>query len=296
MREDNFLINHYKNNNGIKERMEINKKILIKLDILLILGLLFFLMLNFSSVSNFKGEVEVIATIKPFKIIMIVSLILGTIGFVITIINAVRPDQLEEDLRKIPFKVKKALYSIIDWLSIIPTCIVIAIFCFSYLFIITPVSGDSMYPNIKDGEYVLVQYNKKIEREDVVIIEVNKYDSIYEGETNFYIKRIIGLPGDKVRWENNILYINDKPYNEDYFEKGWFGTSLTNPFDGMFKYVDEFGEIQTTDVIPEGYYFVLGDNRAISQDSRGIGLVKEKNVIGVATHHMNYIIPRGEIK
>ena len=116
-------------------------------------------------------------------------------------------NKIEEDLKKIPFKVKKTFYTIIDWLSIVPTCIVIAIFCFSYLFIITPVSGDSMYPNIKDGEYVLVQYNKKIEREDVVIIEVNKEDSVYEGETSFYIKRIIGLPGEKVRWENNILYI-----------------------------------------------------------------------------------------
>ena len=296
MREDNYLMNHYKNNNGIKERMEINKKILIKLNILLILGLLFFMMLNFSTVSNFKGEVEVIATIKPFKIMMITSLILGTIGFVLAVVNAIRPDKIEEDLKKIPFKVKKTFYTIIDWLSIVPTCIVIAIFCFSYLFIITPVSGDSMYPNIKDGEYVLVQYNKKIEREDVVIIEVNKEDSVYEGETSFYIKRIIGLPGEKVRWENNILYINDKPYDEDYFEKGWFGTSTTNPFDGMFKYVDESGVVQTTDVIPEGYYFVLGDNRAVSQDSRGIGLVKEENIIGVATHHMNYIIPRGEIK
>ena len=128
------------------------------------------------------------------------------------------------------------------------------------------------------------------------MFEVNKEDSIYEGETSFYIKRIIGLPGDKVRWENNILYINDEPYEEDYFEKGWFGTSTTNPFDGIFKYVDETGTIQTTDVIPDGYYFVLGDNRAVSQDSRGIGLVKEENIIGVATHHMNYIIPRGEIK
>ena len=296
MREDNYLINHYKKNNGIKERMEINKKILIKLNILLIMGLLFFLMLNFSSVSNFKGEVEVIATIKPFKIIMIISLILGTIGFVIAVINAVRPDQIEDDFRKIPFKFKKLFYNMIDWLSIVPTCIVIAIFCFSYLFIITPVSGDSMYPNVRDGEYVLVQYNRKIEREDVVIVEVNKYDSVYEGETNFYIKRIIGLPGEKIRWENNVLYINDKPYNEDYFEKGWFGTSPTNPFNGEFKYVDEKGEVQTTNVIPEGYYFVLGDNRATSQDSRGIGLVKKENIIGVATHHMNYIIPRGEIK
>ena len=69
MKEDNYLINYYKNNNGIKERMEIKHKLLVKLDILLILAVLFFLMLNFSTVSNFKGEVEVIATIKPFKIV-----------------------------------------------------------------------------------------------------------------------------------------------------------------------------------------------------------------------------------
>lgn len=296
MKEDNYLINYYKNNNGIKERMEIKHKLLVKLDILLILAVLFFLMLNFSTVSNFKGEVEVIATIKPFKIIMIVSFILGIIGLILTIYNLINPKQFDTLLKKVSFKIKKTFFTIIDWLSIIPTCIVVAIFCFSYLFIITPVSGDSMYPNIKDGEYVFVQYNKKINREDVVIIEVNDEDYIYEGEVNFYIKRIIGLPGEKIRWENNVLYINDIPYTEDYFEKGWFGTSNTNPFNGEFKYIDEEGNIKTTNVIPEGYYFVMGDNRAISKDSRGIGLVKEENIVGVATHHMDYIIPRGEIK
>lgn len=300
MKQDNYLIRYYKNNNEMRERVYLKKKMFYKTLILLICSILFYAMINFSSINKFQGEVEVISSLHAFRIIMLISFIIGILGVVFLIIYKCFPNT--DLFSNISFYKKRLIYTIVDWFSIIPICIVLAIFMFSYIFIITPVSGDSMMPNIKDGEHVLVRYNEKLERGKVVIVEVNEKDSIYSGETSYFIKRIIGMPGDSVKWENNKLYIYNESeglkgiYEEKYFEEGYFGNSYTNPFNGTFEYKDEFGIIKTTTVIPEGYYFVMGDNRPISNDSRDIGLIKEENIIGVATHHMNVFIPNGEIQ
>lgn len=227
---------------------------------------------------------------------MMISSIIGLIGIISLLVSLVSRNYFNHFFTKIPFKIKRSIFVLLDWFSILPICVVITFFCFSYLFIITPVSGDSMIPNISNGEHVFVSYNKEIQRGSVVILEVNQNDNFHIDETSHYIKRIIGLPGDKVKWINNKLYINDEEYNESYFPKDYFGTAATNNFDGLFRYIDENGNEQMTEIIPEGYYFVMGDNRPISKDSRSIGLIPKRNIIGVATYHMNFIIPRGKIK
>ncbi len=296
MKQDNYLIKYYENNNEIKNRIRIKRKIIIKTQILLLCALIYFIIINFSNFSKFKGEIEVLNSLAFFEVIMNISLSLGVLGVVLSIMFMIFPHLYEKIIDTFSFKVKKIIYTVLDWFSVVPICIVIAIFLFSYVFIITPVSGDSMRPNIQNAENVLVQYNKKLDYGKVVVIEVNEEDSIYEGETKYFIKRIIGMPGDKVKWVNNKLYINDELFNEPYFEDGYFDKQMpVNQFNGIFEYKDEDGKIIKTEVIPEGYYFVLGDNRPISNDSRDIGLIKEDNIIGVATHHMNGIIPNGEI-
>lgn len=136
-------------------------------------------------------------------------------------------------------------------------------------YIITPVvvSGDSMKPNLQDGELLLIQkiaYNSSaIKRADVVVIktkENNKEEEI--------IKRIIGLPGEHISYKNNKLYVNDKIVEEHY----------------KFRDTADFNleEICSCTTIPEGKYLVLGDNRPISKDSRQIGLVDEKDIVGKA--------------
>lgn len=297
MKQDNYLMNYYEKNNEIKKRINMKKKILLKTIILLICSLLYFIFLNLSNFSKFKGEINAINFLSFFEIIMNISLVFGVIGVTLIIGALISPNTFHKIDESLSYNIKKVIYTILDWFSIIPVCIVIAIFLFSYLFIITPVSGNSMYPNILDGERVLVEYNKKIDYGKVVVVEVNEEDSIYVGDTKYFIKRIIGMPGDSVKWVNNTLYINDKEYEESYFEKGYFDHMIfTNPFNGVFKYKDESGNIQTTLVIPEGYYFVMGDNRPISNDSRDIGLIKKDNIVGVATYHIKGIIPYQKIK
>lgn len=144
-----------------------------------------------------------------------------------------------------------------------PYIIIILVVVLVRSFIITPVivSGNSMKPNLNDGELLLVRkigYNEKtIKRFDIVVIKKDKEE---------IIKRVIGLPGEHISHKNNKLYVNDKLVTEDY-------THLdTKDFN--------LEEICTCSTIPEGKYLVLGDNRPISKDSRSIGLIDEKDIIG----------------
>lgn len=121
-------------------------------------------------------------------------------------------------------------------------------------FIATPVvvDGDSMLPTLKDNQLLLLKkYDHKYERYDIVVFD---YDDAR------LIKRVIGLPGERVRYEAGKLYINDREVEDAY-------SNITSDY-------ELFG------VIPEGYYFVLGDNRNNSSDSRLIGLIKADTIKG----------------
>lgn len=150
-----------------------------------------------------------------------------------------------------------------------PYIIIILVVVLVRSIIITPVivSGNSMKPNLNDGELLLVRkigYNEKtIKRFDIVVIKKDKEE---------IIKRVIGLPGEHISYKNNKLYVNDKLVTEDY-------THLdTKDFN--------LEEICTCSTIPEGKYLVLGDNRPISKDSRSIGLIDENDIIGKAVFRL----------
>lgn len=145
-------------------------------------------------------------------------------------------------------------------------------------FIVTPVivSGDSMKPNLHNGDLLLerkINYNStNIKRFDIVVIKEGKEE---------IIKRIIGLPGEQISYKNNKLYVNDKVLEENFdFRK-------TNDFN--------LEEICSCNSIPEGKYLVLGDNRPISKDSRMIGLIDEKDILGKAVYRIWPISKFGNI-
>lgn len=157
------------------------------------------------------------------------------------------------------------------FLDIIETIVVaLAIFVVVYLFLFQPhqVKGKSMEPNFDDGEYILtdkVSYRIGVpKRGDVIVFKAPKNEEVD------YIKRIIGLPGDTVNIQNGKVFINGTDINETYLPADFV------TFPGSF--LSE-GSSAT---VPDGEFFVLGDNRNHSSDSREWGFITRKEIIGKA--------------
>lgn len=141
----------------------------------------------------------------------------------------------------------------------LPYIIIIIVILLVRTFIATPVrvSGDSMYDSLKNGELLILYKKATIEKEDIVVVDKKVTGSRI-------IKRIIGMPGDKIKCEEGIIYINNEKYDDKY------ASNKTSDFEEIELKDDE--------------YFVLGDNRLVSYDSRYFGPVNEKYIIGEATY------------
>lgn len=162
--------------------------------------------------------------------------------------------------------IKKVIDFVMD---ILETVVFIgSLFIVVYLFIMQPnqVKGASMEPTFLSEDYILtskITYKfKALERGDVIVFKSPKNPDIE------YIKRIIGLPGDKVEVNDGQLFINDKLVAENYI------SAKTNLWDEGFL---KNGESIT---IPEEMIFVMGDNRPRSSDSREFGPVTTNSIIG----------------
>ena len=90
-----------------------------------------------------------------------------------------------------------------------------------------------------------------------------------------YIKRVIGLPGDTVEMKNDVLYINGKVTEEPYLDE-IKNELIFDKLTGDFTLTEITGEAR----VPEGYIFVMGDNRLYSKDSRFFGFVSEDAIMG----------------
>lgn len=149
--------------------------------------------------------------------------------------------------------------------EIIPYIIIVVVVVLIRTFIITPVNvdGDSMYPTLRNKEIlILKKYDKTIDRFDIVVFKNGKDD---------LIKRVIGLPGETLKYRDNKLYINDKQIKDVLL--------LTKTYDFSLSDLD-------LEVIPDDYYFVLGDNRINSLDSRNIGLISIKDIKGTVSFRL----------
>ena len=140
--------------------------------------------------------------------------------------------------------------------EIYPYIIIVVVVVLIRTFIVTPVlvKGQSMFPTLSGNELMILNKLAKIERYDIVVIDDKEEDHI--------IKRVYGMPGDRILCKDNTIYINNKAIEDKY------GYGETEDFDQIKLEEDE--------------YFVLGDNRIVSKDSRLIGPVKESDIKGTA--------------
>lgn len=181
-----------------------------------------------------------------------------------------------------------------SWLStIIWVVFIVGVVVLLRTFVFSPVviSGHSMDPTLQNGERVISFKLAKIKRFDIVTLQAP------DNPKEEYVKRIIGLPGDMVQMKNDHLYINGREYKEpfldDYEHKLKAGT-LANEYDAAYKDVAENAQTFTNNFslstlestggqvkVPKDHYFVMGDNRLISKDSRYFGFVKASAIDGV---------------
>lgn len=140
--------------------------------------------------------------------------------------------------------------------SLIPYVIIFIVVMLIRTFIVTPivVSGPSMKPTLNGGELMILRKTKEFDRYDVVVVDIGSEE---------IIKRIIAMPGESISCEKGIIYINGRKQDEKY------GSGITFDFDKVELDDDE--------------YFVMGDNRQDSKDSRHIGPVKKDSIKGTTS-------------
>ena len=144
-----------------------------------------------------------------------------------------------------------------------------SMFLVIYIFLFRPfqVNGLSMYPNFQDKEYVLTNLIalrfQDPTRGDVIVFKAPT------DQEKDYIKRILGIAGDTILLENGNVYINNQKLDESRYLKEEVKT-----YGGSF--LKDSKEI----TVPQGQYFVMGDNRPYSSDSREWGFLKRSEVIG----------------
>jgi signal peptidase I len=172
-------------------------------------------------------------------------------------------ESLEKEMSK--ESLRAGVWNALSWLRDLAFSVLIAIVSIVFIYQPVKVEGTSMMPSLTDQERIFI--NKftyrfglgSIERGDTVVFE-------FPGDiTKSYIKRVIGLPGDHVRIDHGQVYVNDHPLAEEYVEAD---------------YRDDVSMHET--LVKPDEFFVLGDHRNSSSDSRVWGTVPRKFIYGKA--------------
>lgn len=150
-------------------------------------------------------------------------------------------------------KENKVLKFIKEWAPYVLLLIIVLLFK-KYIYAPLYVHGESMMDTLHDGDIMILDiigyHSKGLERFDIVVVDDGK---------DYIIKRVIGLPGETISYKDNQLYVDEEIVEDIY------GSNRTEDFEVT---------------VPEGKYFVLGDNRGNSLDSRYFGAFDKKKILG----------------
>ena len=168
-------------------------------------------------------------------------------------------------------------FSIVNFILEFVQSIVLAlsVFVLLYLFVVQPneIKGNSMLPNFVNGELLLtdkLSYQLGDPQSgDVVVFKAPPSEPCSEDECE-YIKRVIGVPGDRVKVEGGKVYLNGRLMDQSFLSEGMTTEAGTFSSEGVEK------------VVPVGQYLCLGDNRSHSRDGREFGPIKKELIVGKA--------------
>lgn len=184
------------------------------------------------------------------------------------------------------------------FLAIIIVVVLSRIFVWS----LVVVDGHSMDPTLADRERMVIVKTSQVNRFDIVVAKETN-----NGQSKDIVKRVVGMPGDVIKFDHDQLTINNKIYQEPYLkdfqsqlksgqlEKTYGSYTLTSELSEQSRNffvslaqntkaftTDSTGNPVFTVTVPKGEYFLLGDNRVVSQDSRAVGMFKRADIIGEA--------------
>lgn len=272
-------------NNKTNENIELNsqnvfKKAIFRICIIVLSTLILIFLINFKpQVNNEITKIYYIISI----IGCIVSLGLFSLFF----------------LKKISSKIKEKIFSYLDIFYIfVFTC---ALFqsIFAFGFFKASVDGTSMMPTFTPSQTLIVRTsNRNLDNFDVVVAA---YDDDVNNPSHFLnngdllVKRIIAKGGDTFYFIDGVLYLNNKKIEEDYISEYMQTFSIEDSrfitSDGVIK--DEKSGYY---VVKEGYYFLMGDNRTVSNDSRQLGLFTEEQIVGKVIYELHGIFDWEKVK
>lgn len=183
--------------------------------------------------------------------------------------NKQNENDIQSDAKQAKTEKKSSLF---EWIKAILIALALVLLIRTFIFEPYVVEGESMEPTLHDGEKLFVNktinYLGGVKRGDIVIINGK------DGQKIHYVKRLIGLPGDTIEMKDDTLYINGKKVDEPYLKE-----NKAHAKEYEVHLTGDFGPVK----VPKNDYFVMGDNRLNSMDSRnGLGLIEKDRVVGTS--------------